>query len=175
MCYISAHAPRRDAGLCDTAHSRKQRHQVGGSLEIHSPTSHSEQDHGQYQNHPLAGTLNWMIPVLLYMAVNSLLSAWKCLHGKQPERRTKPIISRPCPLPWTSKQAKRVNCPVTLRRKSVPLSQLLIISEKGILVQRKWSQQSSGEGERAPPCWWHPSGCAGVLSSALTKETKQVI
>lgn len=46
-----------------------------GSLEIHSPTSYSEQDHHQYQNHTVPGTLNWMIPVLLYMAVNSLLSA----------------------------------------------------------------------------------------------------
>lgn len=126
MYYIPAHAPRRDVGLRDTAHRAQNMRKEDprdirweGSLHMHSPTSHLEQDHHQHQNHPLPGTLNWIIPVLLYTAVNSLLSAGECLRGRQPVRRTKPVISRPCLLTWTREQAK-VNCPITLRRKPVP-------------------------------------------------------
>lgn len=63
-----------------------------------------------HQNHPLPGTFHWMILVLLsFRAVNSLLSMWECLHGKLWMRRTKPFISRPWLLTWTS-QATPVNC-----------------------------------------------------------------
>lgn len=153
------------------------------SLGILSPTSHLEQDHHQYQIHPFPGTLNWMSPVLLYIAFNILLSAWECLQGKQPERRTKREHLQALPSSLdkqASKQATSKQVSVLKRwGRNQPLSQLLIISEKGIVVQRIWSQQSSGEGERAlprlGPCRWHPLGCVGVRSSALTKEPKQVI
>lgn len=130
-----------------------------------------------HQNHAPPGTSHWMILVLLcYRAVNSLLSMWECLHGKLWMREQN--LSSPG-LGSSLGQAKQHQWTVEQTdEESVP-SQLLIISEKGAVVQRKWSQQSPGGGERAPPrlgpCWWHPSGCAGVLSSALTKESKQVI
>lgn len=59
------------------------------------------------------------------------MSAWQ-----RAREENQPIISRPCLLTWTREQATGVNCPITLRRKSVP-SQLLIIMKREV-----WSKEN---------------------------------
>lgn len=126
---------------------RIQGHQVGRNSWNHSPPS-TWSTTTRIQTFP--ATFNYMILVLFFMlqGCNSLLSTWECLHGKQGERRTKHFIPRPWLLTWTSTSNTSELWDST-GGESV-LSQLLISREKGAVVQRKWSQQSPGGGERAP-------------------------
>lgn len=173
-------------GLWGCARSRKwgqriQGHQV--EENSWSPQSHLPPGAHYHQNHLPPATFNCMIFVLFFMLCFCSgfmlklikyvgVSAWQTAREENKTfhlQASAPHLDKQEQHKWTVGQHWGGTAP----------SQLLIISENGAVVQRKWSQQSPGEGERAPPrlgpCWWHPSGCAGVLSSAGTKESKQVI